>query len=70
MIDELIIKCCYDCENFCILYYLWIEWVLMWTIEWWSWCHTFGIMYELCLFEYIKYNIPMFNRYRQASLMI
>jgi len=28
MIDELIIKCCYDCENFCILYYLWIEWVL------------------------------------------
>jgi len=41
--------------------------------EWWNdeiWSHTFGIMYELCLFVYIKYNTPMFNRDPQASLII
>jgi len=32
--------------------------------------HTFGIMYELCSFVYIKYNTPIFNRDPLASLMI
>jgi len=40
-------------------YDLWVEWVLMLMMEWWSWGHTFGIMYELCLFV-IKYNMSMF----------
>jgi len=24
-----------------IEYDLWFERVLMWMLEWWSWCHTF-----------------------------
>jgi len=56
--DNLIIKCCYGCGNILAYYYLdWIGIDVM--IERWSWCHTFGVMYDLYLFEYIKYNIPI-----------
>jgi len=68
--DNLVVKYSFDDGNILSYSDLWIEWyVLMLMIGWWSWCHTFGIMYELCLFKYIKYNIPMFNRDPQVSLM-
>jgi len=69
--DNLVVKYCFDNGKILAYYDLWIEWyVLMLMIEWWSWCYTFGIMYELYLFVYIKYTTPMFNSDPLASLMI
>jgi len=69
--ENLVVKYCFDDEKILTYYDLWIKWyVLILMIEWWSWCHIFGIMYELCLFVYIKYSMPIFNRDPLASLMI
>jgi len=43
--NNLVVKYCFDNGKILAYYDLWIEWyVLMLMIEWWSWCHIFGII--------------------------